>query len=142
MIATACVYRFTSYTNLCSPVEEGRTLTFLQRDVAGRSVRAAKINRSPATVRANFRETFEETTLSSSRAPTTTPSNRMNEIISPREIAPFFCPFGNGESEERTPLKNSNIKPGELVLRRLLTALTNSFEPTILGKNFGLRYRV
>lgn len=65
----------------------------------------------------------------------------MNEIISPREIAPLFCPFGNGESEERTPLKNSNIKPGELVLRRLL-ALTNSFEPTILGKNFGLRYRV
>lgn len=39
--------------------EEGRTLTFLQRDVAGRSVQAAKINRSLADlVRANFREAF------------------------------------------------------------------------------------
>lgn len=64
----------------------------------------------------------------------------MNEIISPREIAPLFCPFGNGESEKRTPVKNSNIKPGETgstsASRRILASPSRRFLEKIS------RYRV
>lgn len=97
------------YTNLCSPLERkaGPWHSSSETWPADPFKPRRLIDPWPTWCAQTFEKRFEGTPL------TTTPSKRMNEIISPRRDRFSAFPLGNEYSEERTPVKNSNIKPGE-----------------------------
>lgn len=99
------------YTNLCSPLERkaGPWHSSSETWPADPFKPRRLIDPWPTWCAQTFEKRFEGTPL------TTTPSKRMNEIISPRRdrSASLRSLWETNIREERTPVKNSNIKPGE-----------------------------